>query len=737
MIGFFVFWLIIISVLFQSDGMVFEKPVSRLSHLAIRSNSLKLATRSVENVRSFSEALLKPRRNFYEIETFPVFSKKNDYRDHKKSWRFGLLAAGTSISFVGYNKSYAEEDSNSFESKKRDLTDKELGECLLEGRNRIDADYKRLENNKKKIVLLIGNTGEGKTSLSLFLTGKQPVFKEINGDKIVCFPDVDSSLVGHDQDQSCTIYPKLFLNNDIVLWDCPGFLDSRGDNYKLAANVFLDYLTKQRGDKSFVIVVTDSSLGGGGGGNRGGVFTNLIDDISKIFAHSREELFSEIPGEETLLDSLVWVITKPPEKRKPEHMQAILTNKSRTFADKIADLAKLLSSKDSKASDSIEKRLDTQRKEKLLTNACKKNNVLLTFKNPDKERKDILSQIKKSKSVVDVKSAFVDSKQKEKLEKIAEKTFVHTIELDQKINEIKRHKDDLNEIIRLKNEIQSMNLFSLSNAIDREIEIIRNKIKESNQRYLEFKKDLDELLQKDKEEVLVYEPDDFFERRTRLLPGVLNFRYATPSFYYENRDKPFIKIVMEKDKMTQLTSCKADDKDVLIPFSPTENGHFTHGEAEREKRTVKLKNPASKFYVTGEGPTGRECRVSLKLYGERSKLAITGVVKKINEENLKKIEDDLKKLDIEIKVYRNIKEIAQTKGLQEAQKKFTAEVDKGETDLSLKQRLRELEVEEERLIKEMNKQKDIGCALLVIGPEYIHENTAAKNFKKQFMVGSI
>eukprot|EP01037_Dinobryon_pediforme_P015994 gene15994-16164_t len=85
----------------------------------------------------------------------------------------------------------------------KDLTDEELGQCLLEGRKKIDAGYKQLKSH-------------------------EPVFKETEtGDKTVDFPGAQS-LVGHDQNESCTLYPELRLAEDIALWDCPGFRDTRG-----------------------------------------------------------------------------------------------------------------------------------------------------------------------------------------------------------------------------------------------------------------------------------------------------------------------------------------------------------------------------------------------------------------------------------------------------------------------------------------------------------------------------
>jgi len=742
----FCFWFIVLSVTFSSEAMVFEQPAVRTARLAISANSFRRCfTQSAGSIRGFSEEVFSPYRKVHTYlpgnnPIFPILSTINYQRDQKarhSNWR--LLTAGVGLGIAAALFGEEVHAESSLAKAPKDLTDEELGQCLLEGRKKIDAGYKQLKSiNKKNSVLIIGNTGEGKTVLSLYLAGHEPVFKETEtGDKTVDFPQAQS-LVGHDQNESCTLYPELRFAEDIALWDCPGFRDTRGRNYRLAASVFLDYLTKLGEGESFLVVVDDHSLQGG----RGNFFRELLKDISNLLTNSNGELFDSTSDKGTLLDSLVWVITKSPEKRTPKHVEKIITNKEDWFLRQIgagvaalaSAAAKILADEGTQADKEIIEREELTRKEKALVSSCKNNHLQLNFEAQNRE--EILSHIRKSKVVVDVRSTFVDAEQRKDLVAFSEKVFTRAIELEQESEKARRERDELDNSLQVKRQLQTLDLPGFLRIVSNEIESVKTKRKESEKRYLEHKKDLDELLQRDKEEISVWDEPPQFQRRTRLLPGVMNPVYSTFYFNYEDPKKPFVRVEVEKDTFTEQKSCLGESGIIPVPFSPTVTGWkaFLHkGEVPRHSATYKLEKPSNKFSATYEGGRGRECRVKVKLYGERSKLAITGVVKELHERNLQETESELRKFDKNLRFFEHLQDLAQDKGLKAARKRL----EESETDLGSEQKLTALIEQTERLKQELENQRGIGFSLLAMGPKHLLENPAAQQFKKQFNEGNV
>ncbi|MFI5405302.1 MAG: GTPase [Nitrososphaerales archaeon] len=114
-------------------------------------------------------------------------------------------------------------------------------------------DIKVVEN--KKLVLVIGNTGDGKSALVNYLAGSHLISKEIekheeirmrNGTTtkrttqnrvvVVAPGETEHTRIGHEV-SSETLHPKVVeaSQNDFYYCDCPGFLDNRGRDERLCA----------------------------------------------------------------------------------------------------------------------------------------------------------------------------------------------------------------------------------------------------------------------------------------------------------------------------------------------------------------------------------------------------------------------------------------------------------------------------------------------------------------------
>ncbi len=760
----FYFLIITVSFFSQVHGALLEQSAVKTVRFATRACALyRYAKQPGENIQYFSKRFLTTTRGIHTKFPSGNYSlhdlSTSGYQSDKRGKHFGwCLLAGASAavlsSAVVSNEAYTdgEVSFNPSSVKGRDLTEEELEQCLLEGYKRIEDGYKVLKHREKKdSVFIIGNTGSGKSILSLYLNiGKKPILGITdNGRDIATFKGYET-LVGDDPNESCTLYPRLGFAGDIALWDCPGFKDTRGENARLAASVFLDYLTRRGEGGRFLVVVEDSTLYDG----KGDSFSYLLKDILNLLTNSEGVFFDSTDDKESLigstddkgsligsndnkgslLDSIVWVVTK--SSRKPDHLKNEIQDKmsrKMTLAKSIAAeisvrLAKFLKGEDTEAGRAIFERKETIYKENLLIRSLANNYVQLTFNN-DQCREDILSRIRKARLVFGVRSTFVDSKQREKLVDFSERTFERALEFNQESEKLMQEQEELTKSLQIKRQLKDLDQTGFLKLVADEIRNIKNQKKERKEIRLEIERDLDALQQQDKE-VLVWE-ESKFQRRTRLIAGVFNPVFSTFKFDYDNPEKPFVRVEVEKDDFTEQTSCLGDGVNIPISLSPTVAGSkaFLHkGDVPRHSATYTLVKPSTRFSATYEGGRGRECRVNVKLYSEKSKLQITGAVKELSDKKLLEVDNEVEKFDKNLRFLEHLQDVAKDKGLKEARKIL----EKSENDLGSELKLATLIGKSDKKKHELKKKRDIGFALLAMGPKHLHENPMAQAFKKQF-----
>ena len=138
-----------------------------------------------------------------------------------------------------------------------------------------------------------------------------------------------------------------------------------------------------------------------------------------------------------------------------------------------------------------------------------------------------------------------------------------------------------------------------------------------------------------------------------------------------------------------------------------------------------MKDPL--FHGEYAGGSGRECRVHVKLYGKKSKITITNAVKELHRKNLKEVEEELENLDSELKLFVKMREVAKEKGIKAVREQVSEEKLK-----NIESTVKEQEIRLNQLDKILNKRINLGYTVLEMGPEYLHQNPAAQDFKKQF-----
>ena len=76
-----------------------------------------------------------------------------------------------------------------------------------------------------KSIILVGNSGHGKTTLLNYIARKRLIWMKNNSTDRYCIEQNDGFSIGHCM-KSCTNIPNKCVDEDNYYWDCPGFENS-------------------------------------------------------------------------------------------------------------------------------------------------------------------------------------------------------------------------------------------------------------------------------------------------------------------------------------------------------------------------------------------------------------------------------------------------------------------------------------------------------------------------------
>jgi energy-coupling factor transporter ATP-binding protein EcfA2 len=138
----------------------------------------------------------------------------------------------------------------------REDSQNEIYQLISDGEKKIDG------NSFKEVILFVGITGSGKTTLTQFLAGDNDklfsvAVDEETADETGEFLIIDNDKISNSTITSKTLYPEAIVDADTheVLVDCPGFSDTRSTNYDIAATIFTKYLIDNVNAVKVVLVV--------------------------------------------------------------------------------------------------------------------------------------------------------------------------------------------------------------------------------------------------------------------------------------------------------------------------------------------------------------------------------------------------------------------------------------------------------------------------------------------------
>lgn len=161
-------------------------------------------------------------------------------------WLIGLLAVATMV-LVNVAAAATDDDTNIVEDTMRLL---KAGESVLE-----------LREDIRDVTLLLGKTGTGKSTLTLFLTANLTDLTSEKKGSVHVINYKHDGYIGNSSTTSQTIYPALHIDEyNLPYYDCPGWDDTRNTSIEIAATYFVKRVIEHAKSVKILLVVNGHSV---------------------------------------------------------------------------------------------------------------------------------------------------------------------------------------------------------------------------------------------------------------------------------------------------------------------------------------------------------------------------------------------------------------------------------------------------------------------------------------------
>lgn len=124
------------------------------------------------------------------------------------------------------------------------------------------SELSREKATGKSLVLVLGNTGAGKSTFVNYLAGCKMKIRDENALELTYDAENPIMEIGHGS-SSFTNEPQLYFdrNTGLTYCDCPGFFDNRGAEFDIANSYAIkSMLTHARSVKAIVLLINEHSL---------------------------------------------------------------------------------------------------------------------------------------------------------------------------------------------------------------------------------------------------------------------------------------------------------------------------------------------------------------------------------------------------------------------------------------------------------------------------------------------
>ncbi len=113
--------------------------------------------------------------------------------------------------------------------------------------------------NANEAVIVIGDTGVGKSTILAFLSGAE-LFVRYDGLKptLDC-PNNPYIKIGHEKYSETSIPNKIVIDG-LAFYDCPGFRDNKGEEYEISNSFFVQRLLDIYAKVKIVLMIDESHI---------------------------------------------------------------------------------------------------------------------------------------------------------------------------------------------------------------------------------------------------------------------------------------------------------------------------------------------------------------------------------------------------------------------------------------------------------------------------------------------
>jgi energy-coupling factor transporter ATP-binding protein EcfA2 len=258
--------------------------------------------------------------NLYFNEGKSIKEIKESYLHPKKN------LSNISKYFRGVDKGFESEKHDDWDKNIEMFVSTNIIKSLIEGNHEINKKISEANKNEKENIIVIGNTGAGKSTFVNYMTGAE--LKIIDGVIKLNYEisEEDANLkerpkIGHTK-ESLTAVPNYYEYNDSVYWDCPGFGDNRTEEQDILNALYIKKLFNELKKVKIIYVVNYTKEIDG----------KKIDDFKSFF-----DMFDDA---ESLKNKLLTVVTFYEEEKEKfkdiidyqkNHFKKIFSGDSKVF----------------------------------------------------------------------------------------------------------------------------------------------------------------------------------------------------------------------------------------------------------------------------------------------------------------------------------------------------------------------------------------------------------------------
>ncbi|KAL4470716.1 hypothetical protein ABPG72_016721 [Tetrahymena utriculariae] len=182
-------------------------------------------------------------------------------------------------------------------------------------------------------LIILGQTGAGKSTLSNLLSGKSLEVNTQGKRKVISCTDKDSFAIGHQigKSKTRTSIPQLLTDNNCYIFDTPGFQDTEGDQQRLVNSLYLFETLRSSKSIKLALVVPYASIEN----ERGNSLMSFLAQIQDLFN-----------GLQDIRESVIIVVTKVDENLTAEDIHQDLIDISSGKCEQVVRFIKNICQKD-------------------------------------------------------------------------------------------------------------------------------------------------------------------------------------------------------------------------------------------------------------------------------------------------------------------------------------------------------------------------------------------------------